>query len=183
MGGSVGILRTNTTRPSVLSGVFGLTSIPWTYAFVGILEIPLWPSFIASATVFAAGGGSDGLVRGAASNLAGVGYAALTLALVTGLLGGDVVTLSLVVGLAMLVASLHANLPVVSFTPGGFFGFATLFSVHAASATVFGIPGLAGETLATVVSMVLGAGIGFVVDIASNGLAGTHTDEPVGDSR
>ena len=44
-----------------LAVVFGLASIPWTYAFVAGLEIPLWPSFIASATFYAAGGGLLGL--------------------------------------------------------------------------------------------------------------------------
>jgi len=44
-----------------LAVVFGLASVPWTYAFVAGLRIPLWPSFIASATFYAAGDGIDGL--------------------------------------------------------------------------------------------------------------------------
>ena len=47
----------------------------------------------------------------------------------------------------MFIASLHEFVPLLSFTPGGFFGSATMFSVAAADATVFGIAGLPGETL------------------------------------
>jgi hypothetical protein len=150
-----------------LAVVFGLASIPWTYAFVGPLDVPLWPAFIGSATVFAAGGGRDGLVRGAASNLAGLCYAAITIGVVEGILGGGLVALSVVVGAFMFLASLHDAVPALSFTPGGFFGYATLSSVHAAGATVFGVAGLPGETLGAAVSMAAGAAIGFAADLAS----------------
>lgn len=157
----------------VLAVVFGLASVPWTYAFVAGLHVPLWPSFIASASFYAAGGGIDGLKRSYLGNAAGVAYAAATLWMVDGLLGGGVLALSVVVGAFMFLASLHGRVAALSFTPGGFFGYATLFSVHAAGATAFGVPGLAGETLAAAVSMLLGAAIGLgterLRDAVSNG--------------
>ena len=64
----------------------------------------------------------------------------------------------------MFLASLHAFVPVLSFTPGGFFGYATMFGVHAAGATAFGLTGLPGETLAAVLSMFIGAVIGLTTD-------------------
>jgi hypothetical protein len=149
-----------------LSIVFGLASVPWTYGFVAGLHIPLWPSFIASATFYAAGSGRDALVRGYASNAAGILYAALTLGIVEPLGGGPVV-LSVVVGGFMFLASLHEFVPVLSFTPGGFFGYATMFSVHAAGVSAFGIPGLPGETAAAAVSMLIGAAIGLTTQRAS----------------
>jgi hypothetical protein len=142
-----------------LAVVFGAASVPWTYAFVAGLEIPLWPSFVASATFYAAGGDLDGLKRGYASNAAGIAYGAGTLLVVDAVGGGDA-TLAVVVGVAMFLASLHAFVDLLSFTPGGFFGYATMFSVEAAGATAFGVGGLAGETLAAAVSMLLGAAIG-----------------------
>lgn len=151
-----------------LAVVFGLASVPWTYAFVAGLDIPLWPAFIASATFYAADGGLDGLERGYASNAAGIAYGAATLALVDGLLGGGVLALSLVVGAAMFLASLHGAIPLLSFTPGGFFGYATLFSVHAADATALGLDGLAGHTAAALVSMLLGALIGYGTEVVSD---------------
>lgn len=150
-----------------LAVVFGLASVPWTFGFV-TGSVPLWPAFIASATYYAAGSGVDGFVRGYASNAAGIAYGAATLALVDGVFGGNVIALSLVVGLAMFLASLHAIVRPLSFIPGGFFGYATLFSVHAAGSTVMGVPGLAGQTLAALLSMFIGAAIGLMTDEASS---------------
>ena len=152
-----------------LALVFGLASVPWTYAFV-TGGVPLWPSFIASASFYAAGGGLGGLKRGYAGNLAGVLYGTATLAVVAWL-GGGALALSVVVGAFMLLASLHEFVPALSFTPGAFFGYATLFSVHAAEATAFGVPGLPGETLAAVVSMLLGACIGLGTELVSERVA------------
>lgn len=154
-----------------LAVVFGLASVPWTYGFVAGLDIPLWPSFIASATFYAAGGGLDGLKRAYAANLSGILYAAATLGVVDGFLGGGVLELSVVVGAFMFLASLHEFVPVLSFTPGAFFGYATMFSVNAAEATAFGVSGLGGETLAAIVSMLIGAAIGFGTDELSGLLA------------
>jgi hypothetical protein len=147
-----------------LAVVFGLASVPWTYGFIAGLELPLWPSFIASATFYAAGSGLDGLKRAYAANLAGIIYAAATLLVVNTFLGGGLLALSVVVGAFMFLASLHEFVPLLSFTPGAFFGYATMFSVNAAEATAFGVMGLPGETLAAVVSMLLGALIGLATD-------------------
>lgn len=154
-----------------LAIVFGLASVPWTYGFVAGLELPLWPSFIAAATFYAAGRGRDALVRGYAGNLLGILYAAATLAIVDGFLGGSALALALVVGVFMFIASLHPLVAPLSFAPAGFLGYATLFGVHAAGATAV-LPGLAGETLAAVAAMLIGAAIGRGTDVASRHLAG-----------
>jgi hypothetical protein len=96
-----------------------------------------------------------------ASNVAGIVYGAATLALVGTLFGWGLGALSLTVGGFMLLASLHEYLPLVSVTPGGFLGFATLFSVHAAGVTALGLDGLTGETAAAVGSMCIRALIGY----------------------
>lgn len=162
---------TGWTETWAVAVVFGVASVPWTYGFVAGWDVPLWPAFIGSATYYAAGSGVDGLVRGYASNLAGIAYGAATLAVVDALFGGSVVGLSLVVGLAMFLASLHAAVPLLSFTPGGFFGYATLFSVHAAGSTAFGVGGLPGQTVAAVVAMAIGAVIGVLTDETSSRIA------------
>lgn len=153
-----------------LAVVFGLASMPWTYAFVAELHLPLWPSFIASATFFAAGGSVEGLKRGYASNFTGIVYAAATIWIVEAFFGGGVVTLSVVVGVFMFLASLHDYIPLLSFTPGGFFGYATMFGVHAAAATGFGLSGLSGETLTAIASMFIGAAIGLTTERISHAL-------------
>lgn len=151
-------------RDGVLAVVFGVVSVPWTYAFV-VGGLALWPSFIASASFFAA---DESFHRSFVANAAGIAYAAITLAVVASLGGGPVV-LSVVVGAFMLLASLHGAVDL--FTPGGFFGYATLFSVHAAEATVFGLARLPGATLTAVLSMFTGAAIGLGTALLRDRLA------------
>lgn len=153
-----------------LAVAFGVAAVPWTYAFVAGLRLPLWPSFVASASFFAAGGGLDGLVRSYAGNLAGIAYAVATLVVVAAV-GGGPLALALVVGAFMLLASLHAFLPRLDYAPAVFFGYATLFGVNAAGATVLGHAGLGAEAAAAVVSMLLGAAIGLGTQAASRRLS------------
>jgi len=156
------------TETTALAAVFGAVSVPWTYAFVAG-AVPLWPSFVASAAVFAAGGGTDGLARSVPALLVGVVYAAATLAIVDAF-GGGTALLAVVVGAFMLLASLHAAIEALSFTPATFLGYASLFGVHAVEGTVFGLRGLAGVTVATVLALVVGAHVGWAADLASDRL-------------
>ncbi len=153
-----------------LAIVFGLVSVPWTYAFVAELSLPLWPSFIAAATFYAAGGGFDGWRTGLAGNLAGVLYAAVTIGLVEGTLGGGVLALSLLVGGFMFLASLHPFVPPLAFAPAAFFGFATMFGVHAAGAAAI-LAGLSGELIAASLAMLIGSGIGYGTEVLSERVA------------
>lgn len=162
--------------------LFGGISVAWTYGFEQLPDLPLWPAFIASATVFAAGGGSQGLGRGLASNLVGAIYAWLTLWVVSAWVGGGTLALSLVVGVAMLVASLHPFVPGLGFTPGAFLGYASLFSVHAAGASMV-VAGFGGELVATAASMTIGALIGFGVDHATGRLVGPPSPPGSGPDR
>lgn len=161
-----------------LAVVFGVASVPWTYAFVAELGLPLWPSFVAAATYYATSRGLDGFTRGVLGNLAGVAYAAGTLAVVDGALGGGVLALSLVVGVAMFLASLHPFVEPVAFAPAAFFGYATLFGVHAAGSGL-AVTGVGGEALAAAVAMLVGAAIGLGTDRLSARLA-TGSGSPLG---
>ncbi len=145
--------------------VFGVVSVPWTFGFGLVEGLPLWPSFIASASFFAAGGGVGGLRRSLLANILGAAYAAATLLLVDAgawnLLG-----LSVLVGVFMLLASLHDLAPRHLYGPGGFLGYAALFSVTPAGTTLFQ-PGLPGALWATLVSMGIGALIGWGAQVVS----------------
>lgn len=156
--------------------VFGLLSVPWTFGFEQVAGLPLWPSFIASASFLAAGGGRVGFGRSLAGNLTGGAYATLTLAVVA-LLDGGVLTLSVVVGAFMFLASLHALVPVPSFTPAAFFGYAVVFSVHAAGVQL-GMAGLAGELVASAASLGIGAGIGWLAEGLTEAWMGRAVDAP-----
>lgn len=158
------------TETLSLAVVFGLASVPWTYGFVAGLDWPLWPSFVAAATFYAAGGGLEGLQRGYAGNLVGVLYAAATIGIVEGSLGGGALALSLVVGAFMFLASLHPFVDPLAYAPAGFFGYATLFGLHAAGSGVL-LSGLGGEVVAAAVAMLVGAVIGLGTEVVSNRLA------------
>lgn len=156
-------------RAWTMAAVFGALSVPWTFGFEQVAGLPLWPSFVASASFFAAGGGARGLARSLAGNLAGAVYGAATLALVA-VWGFGAVGLSVVVGAFMLLASLHALVPGLSFTPSAFLGYAVLFSVHAAGDALLA-GGLGGELVAACASLAIGAGLGFVAEAATGKLA------------
>jgi hypothetical protein len=160
-----------------LAVLFGVVSVPWVLGFAAVDGLPLWPSFLASGTVFAAGAAADpragdtptGLagrppVQALASNLVGIGYAAASLAIAEWF-GGNGVVLALAVGGFMLLVGLHAFVPLLAFRPGAVVGFAALFSVAAGGAALFGLSGFAGAAVATAVSMVVGWGIGVGVAV------------------
>jgi len=104
------------------------------------------------------------VIRKYVSNLSGILYAAMTIAIVGRFFSGGLIALSIVVGTFMFLASLHSFVPLLSFTAVAFFGYATMFSVHEAGVTAFGVAALPGETLAAVVSMLIGACIGIGTD-------------------
>lgn len=149
-------------RALALAVLFGLISVPWTYGFEQVASLPLWPSFIASATYFSTSKGFAGLGRGLAGNVMGAAYALATLALAAALDLGAV-GLSLAVGAGMFLAGLHAYVDALSFTPAGFFGYATLFSVDAAGAELW-MAGFAGVGIATAASLAIGALLGLLAD-------------------
>jgi hypothetical protein len=153
-------------RAWAMAAVFGLLSVPWTFGFEQVAGLPLWPSFLASASFFAAGGGAPGARRSLAANVVGAGYAALTLAIVAWT-GWGPVGLSVTVGAFMAVASLHALVPGLTFTPGAFVGYAALFGVDAAGLGL-GLAGRAGTLVATLVSMAIGAGLGWLAETVAS---------------
>jgi hypothetical protein len=149
--------------------IFGIVSIPWTY-FFGVFNLVLWPSFIASASFFAAGAGLKGFYKSYVNNLLGIIYAVLTI-LIAQMFGNSLFWLSFYVGVFMFIASLHYIFKVLSFMPATFFGYATLFSVNAANKTLFAV-GLEGQFIAAAVSMFIGALIAIFVDTLGNALSG-----------
>ena len=83
------------------------------------------------------------------------------------------VNVSVAVGVGMFVASLHPLVEPVRFAPAAFFGYATLFGLHAAGTGVL-LGGVAGETVAAAVAMLVGAAIGYGTDRASDQLAASR---------
>lgn len=149
-------------RAYAMALVFGVLSVPWTFGFEQIHGLPLWPSFIASASFFATEGGLRGAGKSLAGNLLGAIYGAATLGLVAWV-GLGTIGLSFVVGSFMLLASLHALLPALSFTPAAFLGYASLFGVHEAAVRL-ALPGVGGELLAAGTALVIGGLVGLLAE-------------------
>jgi len=70
----------------------------------------------------------------------------------------------------MFLASLHPFVPPLAFAPAAFFGFATMFGVHAAGAAVV-LQGLSGEILAASLAMLIGSAIGYGTEVLSDRMA------------
>ena len=151
--------------------VFGVVSVPWTYFFERVLLIPLWPSFIASASFFAAGGGFRNLTRSYLANISGIIYALFTLLISDLIFRNDIIWLSIFVGIFMFGASMH-YVSGLFFLPGMFFGYAAMFSVNAVDAGIIGYFGAGAQAVAAAISMLIGAVIGFIVEKIASFITG-----------
>lgn len=154
----------NGIKPLLGIGIsVGVLAGAWTYASVELTWIT-WVAFVAWACFFAAGGGTTGLAKGLAANLAGVFWG---WAISQGLenVSGSTLALALMVTVVGFVLCVEAALPLLSFIPGGFAGTAVFFG------TGFDLVGVlvavvAGALLG-IVSERLGAAIQSAVDGSS----------------
>ena len=119
----------------------------WTYASVE-LTLVTWVAFVAWACFFAAGGGTSGLAKGLAANLAGV-FWGWVIGQGLDTISGSTLALALMVTVVGFVLCIEAALPLLSFIPGGFAGTAVYFG------TGFDLSGV-------VVAILAGAALGLV---------------------
>lgn len=132
----------------------------WTYTSVELTLIT-WVAFVAWACFFAAGGGTTGLVKGLAANVAGVFWGwMISQGLET--VSASTLALALMVTVVGFILCVEAALPVLSFIPGGFAGTAVFFG------TAFDLTGvlvaIVAGALLGIVSEKLGAQIQSAVD-------------------
>lgn len=132
----------------VLAGV-------WTYVSVE-LTLVTWVAFIAWACFFAAGGGTTGLAKGLAANVAGVFWGWV---ISQGLdhVSGSTLALALMVTVVGFILCVEAALPLLSFIPGGFAGTAVFFG------TSFDLSG-------TLIAVVAGALLGLASEVIAGRL-------------
>lgn len=136
----------------------------WTYASVELTLIT-WIAFIAWACFFAAGGGTTGLAKGLAANVAGVFWGwVISQGLET--ISASTLALAVMVTIVGFILCIEAALPLLSFIPGGFAGTAVFFG-SGFDLTGALIAVVAGALLG-IVSEKLGAMIQSAVDGASH---------------
>ena len=126
-----------------------------------LVPVPIWVLFIAWASFFAAGGGLDGAARSLVMNALGVASATATMLAITALGGSTwAVAGCVVIGAGILVFITREGL--VSFTPAGFFGFASVVGTIAATGTAITAPVNVSHPVVLVVgAIVLGTAFGF----------------------
>jgi Protein of unknown function (DUF1097) len=138
----------NGIKPLLGIGIsVGLLAGAWTFASVELALIT-WVAFVAWACFFAAGGGTTGLAKGLAANLAGV-FWGWTIAQGLDNVSGSTLALALMVTVVGFVLCIEAALPLLSFIPGGFAGTAVFF-------------GTGFDTVGVLVAVVAGALLGIV---------------------
>lgn len=116
----------NAVKPLLGIGIsVGVLAGIWTYASVELTLIT-WVAFVAWACFFAAGGGTTGLAKGLAANVAGVFWGWV---ISQGLenVSASTLALALMVTVVGFVLCIEAALPLLSFIPGGFAGTAVFF--------------------------------------------------------
>ncbi|UYO62580.1 DUF1097 domain-containing protein [Acetobacterium wieringae] len=129
----------------------------------GVLPVIVWVAFAGEATFFAAGGKNMGFVKGLASNLAGVFWAAVIFFIVGA--WASPLSMGLAVFLAVVMMCIQAKIEILSFIPGAFIGAACLFGTASAD-----FP--SGNIVGVVIALVLGAVMGWVAEKAAGPLAG-----------
>ncbi|MEV7389188.1 DUF1097 domain-containing protein [Streptomyces sp. NPDC091215] len=140
-----------------------------------VLTIPVWVVFIAWASFFILGAGTDGMVRSVASNLTGIVIASLTL-LVIHALGGGTAVAAVAVGVGSAAMVQASKVGLLSKIPAIVWGFASTVGTVAATGHGITTTSINNPALVAALSMVLGA----VFGIASQywGAAMTTTQRP-----
>lgn len=116
----------NAVKPLLGIGIsVGVLAGIWTYASVELTLIT-WVAFVAWACFFAAGGGTTGMAKGLAANVAGVFWGWV---ISQGLenVSASTIALALMVTVVGFILCIEAAIPLLSFIPGGFAGTAVFF--------------------------------------------------------
>ena len=151
----------------------GVLIAAWVYVSVGMPELGLivWAGIVAWATFYAAGGGSNGLQKAIASNLAGNFWAAVALYVAAMVAPGNLVALSIIFGIIAFIFCVQAKIPLLAFIPGAFLGAATWVGVDVAGASADNGAFNTADLMISA-SMVVGAILGYVSEAVGKKLSG-----------
>ena len=160
----------NAVKPLLGIGIsVGVLAGIWTFASVELTLIT-WVAFVAWACFFAAGGGTTGLAKGLAANLAGIFWGwAISQGLET--ISASTLALALMVTVVGFVLCVEAALPLLSFIPGGFAGTAVFFG------TGFDLSGVLVAVVAGAVLGIVSERLGAMIQSAVDGHAPAHAPD------
>ncbi|HET8622053.1 MAG TPA: DUF1097 domain-containing protein [Gemmatimonadales bacterium] len=147
----------------------GVLIAVWTYIALGPAALPVWAGIVAWGCFFAAGGKTDGLVKTVASTLSGVFWAFVALMVANQVAPGNLIALSVLVGVVAAAMVLQSKVSVLAFIPGAFLGAATAVSV---------VVGASGTYPKTIAALVAGAVFGYLSEVLAGALSGTPRKAP-----
>ncbi|WP_353961907.1 MULTISPECIES: DUF1097 domain-containing protein [unclassified Streptomyces] len=137
---------------SISMGVLGGVA---TLMAATVLTVPVWVIFIAWASFFILGAGTDGMVKSIASNLTGIVIASLTLLVIHALDGGTVIA-AIAVGVGSAVMVQASKIGLLSKIPAIVWGFASTVGTVAATGHDITTASISNPALVAALSMVLG---------------------------
>jgi hypothetical protein len=124
-----------------------------------IVTVPVWVIFIAWASFFILGAGTDGMVKSIASNLTGIAIASLTL-LVISALGGGTLVAAVAVGAGSAAMVQASKIALLSKIPAIVWGFASTVGTAAATGHPITTTSINNPGLVAALAMFLGAVFG-----------------------
>jgi hypothetical protein len=124
-----------------------------------VLTVPVWVIFIAWASFFILGAGTEGMVKSIASNLTGIVIASLAL-LVSHALGGGTAVTAIAVGVGSAGMVQASKISLLSKIPAIVWGFASTVGTVAATGHSITTASFNNPALAAALAMVLGAVFG-----------------------
>jgi hypothetical protein len=142
-----------------------------------VLTIPVWVIFIAWASFFILGAGTDGLVRSIASNVTGIVIASLTL-LVIHALGGGTTIAAVAVGVGSAAMVQASKISLLSKLPAIVWGFASTVGTVAATGHDITTTSISNPALVAALAMVLGAAFGIASEYWGAAMTARPAAEP-----
>ena len=142
-----------------------------------VLTVPVWVIFIAWASFFILGAGTDGMARSIASNLTGIVIASLTL-LVIHALGGGTAVAAIAVGVGSAAMVQASKIPLLSKLPAIVWGFASTVGTVAATGHDITTASISNPALVAALSMVLGAVFGIASEYWGTAMTARPAAEP-----
>jgi len=158
------------TALAIVIGVMGGIA---TWLYVGPLAglgLQIWATFIAWACFYHCGGKEAGLKNTITNNIWGAIMGMIAVLLVVHVGGGNPLVIGVIVAVTVFVLIIAAQVPMISVIPAGVYGYAAV----AGFALLNGGDPMGVGTLApfvyVVVSMVIGAVLGFISEKIASGL-------------
>ncbi|RYC03570.1 DUF1097 domain-containing protein [Nocardioides zhouii] len=160
----------NAVKPLLGIGIsVGVLAGIWTYASVELTLIT-WVAFVAWACFFAAGGGTTGLAKGLAANVAGIFWGWVISQGIENI-SASTLALALMVTVVGFILCVEAALPLLSFIPGGFAGTAVFFG------TGFDLSGVLIAVVAGALLGIVSERLGALIQSSVDGRTPAHAPD------